>query len=75
MKLTDVKERCKIALNAGCEVSTHDYGFSAGCRRKGEDKWLMLAEVYRPERDGYSGHKLIALDLLKELLENSKWLS
>jgi hypothetical protein len=70
--LRDVGILCDLAKEAGAQVETWDYGFSAGFRFAGDDKAILIAQVYRPERDGYTGGKIITEDLLKELLESGK---
>lgn len=62
-----VEDLCRVAKAAGCEIDTWDYGFSAGCR-KPDGSNLLIAEVYRSERDGYTGGKIITRELLDEWL-------
>jgi hypothetical protein len=67
--IAQVKSLCAKAREAGCEISEWDYGFSAGCRRPGTDRHLLIAEVFRKERDGYIGGRIISEEMLDEWLK------
>ena len=66
MNLADVKRRKLAARRLGMQVEETDYGWTTGARFPGQDVALKLTEVFREERDGYIGSKMISLSLLKE---------
>lgn len=66
-----VADLCRVAEVAGCKIDVWDYGFSAGCHRPGTKLNLLIAEVYREERDGYTGGKIITRKLLDEWLKDN----
>lgn len=68
----EVNRLCDIATKAGAKIERWDYDFSAGCYFEHSKANLLIAEVYRPERDGYTGSKIITDDLLQEWLEKNK---
>ena len=68
MNLRDVKQRTDMARKAAWLVHELDYGFTTHATKLGDDRALLLTQVYRGDVDGYIGYKMIALDLLKEIL-------
>ena len=71
MKLDDIKHMVRIARKAGLKIEETDYGWTVGAHRLGAEKALIISEVYRPERDGYTGGRLITEGLLREWIEKN----
>lgn len=72
MTLADVEARCKIAVEAGAQIERWDFDYGAGCRYPGAKTALVISEVYRRERDGYTGAKIISEDMLRDWLAKNK---
>lgn len=71
MMLSDVEARVNVARKAGCRVEELDYGWTTVAYSKKNNKNVVLTEVYRSERDGYRGAKMIEMDLLREWLKEN----
>jgi hypothetical protein len=65
--LAEINRLVKIASDAGWKVDTWDYGWSNGAHLG--EKNVLISEVYRSERDGYIGSKVICEDVLREALK------
>lgn len=61
---------CATARALGAEVEVWDYGFGAACRWKGTKRELLISEVFRPDRDGYAGGRIITPELLDDWLKD-----
>lgn len=67
MTLNHVKRRVRLAEAYGCGIDRVDYDYgSAAIAKNGKAIWMT--QVFRPERDGYDGHKMISMDVLREWL-------
>jgi hypothetical protein len=60
----EIRRLAGIAREAGLEVEYLDYGWTALGHNKRLNKTLVIAEVYRAERDGYTGFRVICEDVL-----------
>ena len=72
MKQGELKKRVAIIKKAGFRVEESDYGWTVGVVSKKAKRALVVSEVYRSERDGYTGYKLKDMDMLEEWLQKNK---
>ena len=72
MKQGDLKKRVAIIKKAGFRVEESDYGWTVGVVSKKAKCVLVVSEVYRSEYDGYTGYKLIDVDILEGWLQKNK---
>lgn len=70
-KLVPILRKYKKKLEAAAfEVEYYDYDLSMIARFK--KKAFIICYQFRPERDGYTGYKLIEEDYLDEIIEKYK---
>ena len=72
MELKEIKRLTKIAHDAGLRVDEWDYGWSVGAWSEEADKGLVSAEVFRAERDGYIGGRVICEDVLRDWIKENQ---
>ena len=64
----DLKEYALKLKSAGIKYKFSDYNLSLIALIE-EDRAICICKQYRPERDGYSGMKIISDEIFKELLK------
>lgn len=71
MTLGEVRAIAKIASDAGLRIDEMDYGWSIGAWNERLKKGLTLSEVFRAERDGYTGGRLITEECLRDWIKEN----
>lgn len=71
MRLNEINRLAKIAADAGLEIHRHDYDWSVGAWNPTKKVGVRISQVFRRERDGYSGSKLIEEDVLRDWIKEN----
>ena len=69
MTLAEVRKTAGIAAKAGLLIEELDYGWTVHALNDRVKKVLIVSEVFRQERDGYTGGRLITEETLLEWIK------
>lgn len=69
--LAEARRLAKIAERANLRIDRTDYGWTIGAYNERLKKGVIVSEVYRQERDGYIGGRIIAEDVLRDWIKDN----
>lgn len=71
MRLDDLKPLIKIARDAGYVIDKVDYDFGVAAAHPGRKIAILISEVFREERDGYVGYRVITENNLRNWIKEN----